>query len=121
MRRPGLILTAGLPASRLLLAPPCAAATSDIVSDQSQGADVVSTLDLQPVTVADGTVGTSTAVGQNLLVSMQGGASANLAASQDLSGAATATSRLEIDDDGGAVTSLTTTVSGNAADVQVTD
>ncbi|MDB5441136.1 MAG: holin, partial [Caulobacteraceae bacterium] len=76
---------------------------------------------MQVGAVSDGITGVSTGVGNNLQVSVQTGASANLAGSQEMTGLVYSLNHLDLDTDGGGGVSLTTSASGNAMDVAVGD
>lgn len=76
---------------------------------------------MQVGAVSDGITGVSTGVGNNLQVSVQTGASANLAGSQEMTGLVLSLNHLDLDSDGGGGVSLTTSASANAMDVAVGD
>jgi hypothetical protein len=120
MRRRGLILLAGTLAGIL----PCGAATSQtapssVLNNQVQLGDVFSGQTLNVETITDQTVGESHATG-NTYQATTDGQDVDVRSNQTANGAVTGDTRLNVANNSGAATQITTTAVGNAGEAGVT-
>jgi hypothetical protein len=120
MRRRGLILLAGTLAGIL----PCGAATSQtapssVLNNQVQLGDVFSGQTLNVETITDQTVGASHATG-NTYQATTDGQDVDVRSNQTANGAVTGDTRLNVANNSGAATQVTTTAVGNTGEAGVT-